>query len=277
MRNMAKNVTRNTEFDKLAIAYRDQPLQIDYFLRHGHKETILYLHGLGCSKNDFIEAADVVELQSHTLVAFDFPGFGKSPYNQNISLGMDDLVEITNIVLSELNVPDCLIVGHSMGGLVGLLYAEKYSERVDGFINVEGNLTLEDCFFSGKIVRYGPSGFTKEMLKRLQRRLARSDKKGLQEHAKALQSASEKALSDCSFSMVDYSGNGNLVPRFTALDPPILFMHGSENRGLSYIPKLKDNGCEALEIPNSGHFPFYDNPQAYYQAISSFLDSVLSE
>lgn len=267
----------NTKFEKLALVYREQPLQIECFLRRGQKEAVLYLHGLGCSKNDFLEATDIYELQPHTLIGFDFPGCGDSPYPKDITFGIDDLVEVTNIVVSKLNLGDFVVVGHSMGGLVALLYAEKYGEHVKGFINVEGNLAPEDCFLSRRVTRYGSNGFTKEVLKNFQQELAQSDNKGFQEFAKTLQSASEKALVDYSSSLVDYSDNANLIHRFTELKIPKLFLYGAENRGLSYIPRLKDSECEVVEIPNSGHFPFSDNPQAYYQAISDFLGSVFSE
>ena len=261
----------NTKFKKLAIVYRERPLQIEYFLRWGQKETVLYLHGLGCSKNDFVEATNIYELEAHTLIGFDFPGCGNSPYPKDMTLRIDDLVEIANIVVSKLNLGDFVAIGHSMGGLVALLYVEKYGEHVKGFINVEGNLAPEDCFFSRQVARYGATGFTKEVLKNFQQELAQSDNKGLQEFAKTLQSASEKACFDYSSSLVDYSDNANLIQRFTELEIPKLFLYGSENSGLSYIPKLKGGGCRVVEIPNSGHFPGYGNPQAYYQVISNFI------
>ena len=259
------------EFNRLTIVYRERSLQIEYLLRRGQKEAVLYLQGLGCSKDDFIGATNIRELQSYTLAAFDFPGCGNSPYPENMTLGIDDLVEITDIVVSRLNLGDFAVIGHSMGGLVALLYAEEHGEQVKGFINVEGNLASEDCFFSRKVANYGSTGFTKEVLKNYQQKLAQSDNKGSREFAKALQSASEKALFYYASPLVDYSDNGNLIPRFTGLEIPKLFVYGSENRWLSYIPRLEDSGCEVVEIPDSGHFPGYDNPQAYYQVISDFI------
>jgi len=126
---------------KLELVYRNHLLQIDYFLRRGRKDAVVYLHGLGCSKNDFFEAVNSDKLQAHTLIAFDFPGCGNSPYPKDIKLGIDDLVEITHRTVSALPVDDFVIIGHSMGGLVALLFVERYSEHVKGFINVEGILS----------------------------------------------------------------------------------------------------------------------------------------
>jgi len=259
-------------FKKLAIVYRKQPLQIEYLLRRGQKETVLYLHGLGCSKDDFIGATNIHELQAHTLIAFDFPGCGNSPYPEDITFGIDDLVEITHRVVSELDLADFVIIGHSMGGLVALLYAEKYPEHVKGFINVEGNLASEDCFFSRQVAGYGSTGFTNKVFEDFRQSLAQSQNKGVQEYARTLErSASKKALFDYSCSLVDYCDNTNLIQKFTGLRIPNLFLFGSENCGLRYKPQLKDGGGKMVEIPNSGHFPGYDNPQAYYEVISNFV------
>lgn len=259
------------KYDILEIEHQNQNLQIEYFIRPGHGEEILYLPGLGCSKVDFAEAPKIPWLQDYTLAAFDFPGSGSSPYPANIKYGIDDLVEITNSVVSRLKFHNFIIIGHSMGGLVALLYAEKYTELVKGFINIEGNLASEDCFFSRRIAGYGPGGFTRKVLDGFQERLARSKSPSVREYAGSLKSASEKACYDYAATLVDYSDNGGLIERFIRLDIPKIFIHGSENHMLSYIPELKSCGCKVAKIPDSGHFPFYDNSQGYYRAISDFL------
>jgi pimeloyl-ACP methyl ester carboxylesterase len=257
---------------KLEIVYRDHPLGVEYFLHRSEKETVMYLHGLGCSKNDFFEVANSDELQAYTLIAFDFPGCGGSTYPDDLPLEIDDLVEITHLVLTALQIDDFVIVGHSMGGLVALLYAEKYKEHVKDFVNVEGNLASEDCFFSREVAQHSFTHFTTTAFKEITLRLAHSENKGFRKYAETLaKSASEKAFFDCCPSLVDYSDHGNLIQRFIALEIPKLFVYGSENRTLSYIPTLKESGCETVEIPQSNHFPFYDNPQAYYLAIATFL------
>ena len=264
------------EYKTLVITYREKLFQIEYFFRRGQKETILYLQGLGCSKNDFSGALNMRKLKDYTLVAFDFPGSGNSPYPPNTTLEIDDLVEITNIVVSKLNLDVFFIIGHSMGGLVALLYAEKYPSHVKGFINVEGNLASEDCFFSRQLASYEPDAFTRDIFNKLQQKLTLSSNKGINEYSRTLHYASEKACHDYALPLVEYSDNGNLIHRFIELKIPKLFLYGSENQGLSYLPELKDCNCQLIEIPNSGHFPFHDNPQAFYQAISVFLNQVNS-
>jgi pimeloyl-ACP methyl ester carboxylesterase len=165
-----------------------------------------------------------------------------------------------------------------MGGLVALLYAERYGEHVHvkGCINVEGNLAPEDCFFSREVAQHSFTHFTTTAFTDLKNRLAHSPNKGFQKYAETLENASEEAYFDCCPSLVDYSDHGNLIQRFIALKIPTLFVYGSENRTLPYIPTLKESGCELVEIPQSDHFPFYDNPPAFYRAIAAFLRKTFS-
>jgi pimeloyl-ACP methyl ester carboxylesterase len=267
----------HAQTQKLEIVYKDHPLPIDYFiLPRAGNGTVVYIHGLGCSKNDFFEAFHRPELQDYTLLAFDLPGCGNSPYSDGLPLEIDDLVEITHLVLSKLQIDEFVIIGHSMGGLVALLHAERYGEHVKGFVNVEGNLAPEDCFFSREVAQHSFDYFTTTTLPELKRRLTHSPNRGFQNYAEGLNSASEKAFFDVCPSLVQYSDHGNLIQRFIGLRTPKLFVYGSENRGLSYLPTLKENGCEMVEIPESNHFPGYDNPHAFYQAIAAFLQTNVS-
>lgn len=261
------------EIKRLEITYRGEQLQIAYFIRPGTRETVLYLHGLGCSKNDFLGATSTEELQAYTLIALDFPGCGNSPYPKNMALGIDDVVEVTNTFVSRLSLTDRVVIGHSMGGLVALLSIERYGHLVRGFVNVEGNLAPEDCFISREIAQNSLPEFRETGFRHLKHLLSRSENKGFQQYVMTLERySSPKAIYDYSPSLVDYSDTGNLIQRFTQLRIPKIFIYGSEIKPLSYIPQLKKEGCEVVEIPKSNHFPFTDNPRDYYRVISTFLN-----
>ena len=220
-------------------------------------------------------ATSADELEAYTLVAFDFPGCGNSSYHENMALGIDDLVEITNIFVSRLPLADLVVVGHSMGGLVALLYIEKYAEPVRGFISVEGNLASEDCFISRQVTQYTLAEFMETGFANLRQKLSRVNNRGYQEYVDTLERhSSPKAIFDYSPSLVDYSDNGGLLQRFTQLEIPAVFIYGSENTGLSYLPHLREKGCEVVEIPKSDHFPFHDNPRDYYRTIFNFMEKI---
>ncbi len=259
------------DMKKLKITYHGQKIEIEYSLRHGKKGTVLYLHGLGCSKSDFLGATEIESLQVYSLIALDFPGHGDTSYQEK--LGMDDLVEIVNLFNEKLNLNDLILIGHSMGGLVALLLAEKYAKKVKIFINVEGNLKAEDCFFSSQVTEADFGIFEREIFQNFKHKLSSSENIGFKKYAKLLeQHKPTKAFYDYCPSLVRYSNNGQLIDKFLSLKIPKLFVHGSENSGLSYIPELNKNGCEVAEISDSNHFPHHDNPIEFYDVISNFLN-----
>ena len=257
--------------EKVNLRYKGCTCQIAYLLRRAPEMAVVFLHGLGCSKHDFQAAFDHPELSDYTILAFDFPGCGNSSYPKTLTLNTDDLVEITHRVLSALGVKDIVLIGHSMGGLVALLYIERYRTNVRGFINIEGNLAPEDCFFSRLVAHSIFSDFTSTILPELKDRLKHAGNRGFREYAANLEKASKKAYYEYSPSLVEYSDTGNLLERYCALDIPKLFVYGAENRSLSYLPRLTERDCGLVEIPASNHFPFHDNPTAFYHAIASFL------
>ena len=237
--------------------------------------NLLCLHGLGCSKEDFRGAGRTDSLRPYNIVTFDFPGCGGSPYPDDRRLGMKDLVEITDAVVEELDLKDLVLLGHSMGAVVGLLYIEEHGDRVKGFINTEGNLVPEDCFISRRVVGLSFDRFMKEILEPLSREMAESDNPAFRRYAKTLHRGEcARAVYDYSPSLVDYSDNGDLLRRFVNIAIPRLFIYGSDNRGRPCVHRLVEKGVDVAEIQGSGHFPFHDNPEAYYNVIAHFMEFV---
>jgi pimeloyl-ACP methyl ester carboxylesterase len=241
-----------------------------YFDRPGSGPTILYIHGLGCSKADVMEMTSFPELQSFRLVSADNPGCGDSPYDENHPLNIDGIVELIENFVTHLRLNRFLLVGGSMGGAVALLYAERNPDKIAGFVNVEGNLAPEDCMFSRKVIPHAYSHFEKIVFPQMKKALSAKAGPGVAQHLRVLEKANPRAYYDYAFQTVEYSDHGNLLERFLSLQIPKCFLYGSENRHLSYLQRLLESECVVIEIPNAGHFLFYDQPNHYAAALSSF-------
>jgi pimeloyl-ACP methyl ester carboxylesterase len=94
--------------------------------------------------------------------------------------------------------------------------------------------------------------------------------RGVAQHLRVLEKANPRAYYDYAFQTVEYSDHGNLLERFLSLQIAKCFLYGSENRHLSYLQRLLESQCVVIEIPNAGHFLFYDQPNHYAAALSSF-------
>ncbi|RQS66881.1 alpha/beta fold hydrolase [Burkholderia sp. Bp8963] len=49
------------------------------------------------------------------------------------------------------------VVGHSVGGAIAMLFAHAHPARVRRIVNVEGNFTLDDAFWSASVGRMSPA------------------------------------------------------------------------------------------------------------------------
>src|SRR5260221_4692025 len=195
---------RTMNSEKYAFNYKGDMLEVAYFIRPGNDKILLYLHGGACSSEDFIEATNREELKRYTIVSFDFPGCGNSSYPKHKSLNIDDLVDITKDIIQKLNLNNIILIGHSTGGLVALRYIVKYGD-IDGFINVEGNLSPENCVFSRKVTAIRNfDEYKNTAWPELQRNLKNSKNQGFQKWAKYLEKASAKAFYDYCNLLVKY-------------------------------------------------------------------------
>ena len=110
------------------IQYQNQPI---HYKTEGLGNTVVLLHG-------FLESLEIWNAFSETLshhlnvISIDLPGHGESGSWGEVH-SMDLMAETVNAVIDHLNIENCVIAGHSMGGYVAVHFAEKYPEKVKGF------------------------------------------------------------------------------------------------------------------------------------------------
>ncbi len=256
------------------IKHKNTRFEIDYFKREGAGDTILYLHGLGTSKEDFEASLGYESFNGFNIISFDFPGCGISNYNKEIALDIDDLVIITNKVIKKLGLESFHLIGHSLGGLTGLLYARRYPEMVKSFINVEGNLDLIDCRVFSKYVNEYPSERTEEsFFKDFKDRISENQNPEFDFFLKNLNNkVLYYSLRDYCQSIVKYCERSPLLAYFNQLICPKAFIYGEENKDLHYIKMISTQGVMVSEISNSNHFPFYSNPNLFFESINNFIN-----
>lgn len=256
----------------LRISHKNINFNLSYFLRRSSGDPILYLHGLGTSKEDFIQAADMEIFKQFNLISFDFPGCGQSGYSNEIALDVDDLVIITDQFINSLKLKSFHLIGHSMGGLTGLLYATRLKSKVKSFINIEGNLMPADCrVFSRYVTDYPIESNEKEFFNDFINQLEQKDNK---EYDYFVSNVKNKvnyySLRDYCGSIVKYCSRADLLSYFIQMECPRMFIYGEKNKDLPYIDELNKYEIEVKEIPGSDHFPFFSNPGYFFSSIGAF-------
>jgi pimeloyl-ACP methyl ester carboxylesterase len=248
------------------VTLHGQMCRIRVWQRAGRLPRLLYLHGLGCDGQDAEMLLTQPALAGFAVGAPDLPGHGGTSLPAGVRLTLDDSVEVAHQVAGDDAV---VLIGHSMGGTIGLLYAERHPAKC--YINLEGNLAPENCHFSRESKRRTAEEFAGVSLPAYLGKLRASGQAVLQRYAETLAAAEPQALYDVGSSLVDYSDSGTLIERFGRLPMPKLYVHGDRNRGLTYLPALRKAGLPVIEIADSGHFPHLDNPKALASAIAEFI------
>lgn len=108
------------------------------------KPLILALHGWLDNAASFVPLSDYLE--DYYLVALDFIGHGHSEHRSaDAHYHQMDFVQDLHELVDSQGWNNFILLGHSMGGIVGSLYASSFPERVSAFITIEafGPITKE--------------------------------------------------------------------------------------------------------------------------------------
>lgn len=261
-------------FGWLPVTAKNKHVDIPYIKRDGTGgPALFFVHGLGGCKENFYAAMQSKALADCTLVSFDHPGTGLARYDPQVIKGVSDLADISQAIADVLVPGPYFLVGASMGGLIALLQLRRHgTKRIQGFINIEGNLAPEDCMFSRRVVEHDLETFGETVFEKMIEGLRGSLYAGDRLIAQNMElNLDVRAYHAYSFETVEESDSGKLLEEFLALKMPRMFLYGEANKHLSYLPKLYTSEVHVREVPRSAHFLFYDNPFVTYNLIGEFV------
>ena len=119
-----------------------QQKQIAYH-KKGEGNCLVLLHGFPMDSRVWTDFIDKLSA-SFCLIAPDLPGLGKSEMlaeRHDMSLMADAVAAI----LETEKISKCVLAGHSMGGYVGLAFADKYSEMLAGLSLLHSHASADDA------------------------------------------------------------------------------------------------------------------------------------
>ena len=112
-----------------------------YYERHGQGPAVLFCHGAGSNAATWWQQLPAFRAQ-HTCITMDIRCFGRSgaPVEEfAMRLFVDDLIA----VLDREQVERVVVVGQSLGGMIGLRVALQHAHRVAAFAACDTTLAIE--------------------------------------------------------------------------------------------------------------------------------------
>jgi pimeloyl-ACP methyl ester carboxylesterase len=115
------------------------------FLRYievpGEDPPLLWLHGWQCSSTgELLPAAVQAPLRGRRSLLIDFLGHGYSDKPLDFAYGLKDHARTIVALIDALQLSECGLVGHSMGGAVAVHVATARASIVSLLIMAEGNI-----------------------------------------------------------------------------------------------------------------------------------------
>jgi pimeloyl-ACP methyl ester carboxylesterase len=238
--------------------------------------TILYIHGLGESGLCFEDLITDARLSDWTHVIPDLPGYGKSDWPQR-PMPLHEQAALLAALLAAQRMAPAVVLGHSMGGVIALMLAEHHPELVQGLVNVEGNISLEDCRFSAKAATLRLNDFLSlgraAMLEEIYR--AGVTELPLRTYYASIQMCDGRAFHFHSGELVAVSATEKLAARLGALEVPATYIAGRpRGTGQRSIALLNAAKAPWQAIEDAGHWPFIDQKDEFITRLLAFLPEV---
>lgn len=260
----------------IEINHRGLELNICERFKPGKKGCLFFIHGLGCSKDSFKDVWNFNEFEDYSVLTFDMPGFGDSSKPSDFSYSMQDQAEVCRQIIEKLRIDKIHLIVHSMGGAVGLILSSMIYDRLESFINLEGNLLSTDCTISRKASGRSQEAFESVVYDKMKQDLAilaGKDVSGAADVAlwlKWLSKTPAHVFYRSARSLIQWSDSGKLFETFIALEKRTYYVFGEKNRDIPSVSKLRENNQQLVSIPSAGHFMML-NSGVFYPELARMI------
>ena len=110
--------------------------------------AILFLHG-GPGYNAFsfeFSTAEALAENGFYVIVYDQRGCGRTKTDTNSSFTFQESFNDLNLIYNKYNLEKATLIGHSFGGTVGMLFSEKFPEKVENLILVGSPISYQMTF-----------------------------------------------------------------------------------------------------------------------------------
>ncbi|OQX78893.1 MAG: hypothetical protein B6D61_04555 [Bacteroidetes bacterium 4484_249] len=250
------------------------------FKSEGNGQTVVLLHGFLESIQIWEEFSELLS-QKFNVVAIDLPGHGKTDNFSEVHT-MEFMADAVKAVLDFLNIGNCVMIGHSMGGYTTLAFAEKYPEYLKGFclfhsqaeadspeakINRDRTVKIVEKDSIGFISNFIPDLFVHENIKRF-------DKKIEVMKTRAMKTSKEGIIAAL-LGMKERTSKLNFLK---TINIPVLFIVGKQDKRIPTETVLQQaalpSHSEILILGNVGHMGYIEAKEETLKAVVCFVEKL---
>ncbi len=254
------------------IRYNGKPVKLQYKYRRAGGELLLFIHGLACSKESFYGAWEQKNLKKYSLLAVDLPGFGKSDRPENFSYSLPDHAGVLYELVRKLPHKKIHLVGHSMGGAIAVLLAQKNPVRFVSLMNVDGCLGGQNGSQQQQLSPPAPptfEEFSEKLMLRIENSKGTPDENGYRLWYEWSRASDPLGFQKSDESLIQLTRSNIIIDAFFSL-PIKKFYFYPERDGMPRVLKNAKK-IKTIQITGSGHFIMNDNPDEFYGKLAKEL------
>ena len=235
-------------------------ISVNYELYGEGDDTIVLLHGWGQNIEMMKPIGDRM-CYNHQILIIDLPGHGLSD-EPDFAWSLYDYVEMLKMLFEELSLKKIILIGHSFGGKISLLYSSMYKvEKVVVFGSP----------FKKKIQK---DSFKLKMLKFF-KRIPGINK--LEDVAKKhIGSTDYKNASKVMREVLVNHVNLDITEEVKKIQAPLLIVWGTSDQAVpiedAYELEKLVPGAGLVVYPNCTHYAYLENLSQTINVLKSFLD-----
>ena len=247
------------------------------FLEKGKGKAVVLLHGFLGSHKIWEQTINDLS-KSYRVIAIDLPGHGHTDC-VGYAHSMDLMAKCVKSVLDSLKLKRYVIVGHSMGGYVGLAFADLFPDSLRGLClyhstgYADSTEKKKDRLRAINAVKANRGIYTKATIRNL---FATKNLKYLKEEisfATAIaKETSKKGIIAALHGMRDRPRRDIILG---LVKYPIMMVIGEHDNVLHYEQLLEQaeliKNKTVLYLEHDGHFGFLESPKESNKALRKFL------
>jgi len=240
-----------------------------HYLKSGKGSPLLLLPS-GCGRAREFEGIFPGLASHHTVVSFDYPGFGASAETDSIG-GSEDLARFANDFADVLHLQHFHLLGYSLGGWVALHFALRFPQRLRKLVLVGT---------SGVRLKEVPIGNPLKMSSReILENFYHNPKIRQQVAAQKLTDQDRQEINRSSQALARLVARKKMIPdlgdRLLDIAAPTLIVSAEDDRVVppkhQRILHEKIWGSKLVVLPNTGHDVLREQPARLVKEITAFL------
>lgn len=234
----------------------------------GSGRALVLMHGWGCNSSTVQSIANVAS-ESHTVYNVDFPGFGSSTEPREV-WGVEEYTRLIEALVDAEGMDCPVLIGHSFGGRVGLLYASRRQVSKLVLVDAAGVKPKRRLSYYVKVYSF------KLMRKLAELTMSKESARRFVDRQRAKRGSSDYAqASEMMRRILSKVVNEDLTAVMPSIKAPTLLIWGENDTATP----LSDAKLMARLIPDAGlvtftgcgHYSFLDNPQQFAAVLRNFL------